>query len=221
MITNVEALSKNIADRLREYAKRNALKCAVIVLDESRASSSMLSVQLCSMAGLNTKCFAPLFKYASRMGKLPRVSVSIDYHPEEVVAASLNYADVNNGLLIGSLNRNDRLNRTYGKWNEGRADLFPIYDLYLSEINQLLRLHGLGDCCREMTSEDEMVEYLDSQHSDIILADEMPNKNKMWFRYTLPQKEYIAKLHAREKKTRHKQVEPGRYLALRQLPYFR
>jgi hypothetical protein len=219
MITNVEALSKHISNQLRDYAKRNAIKCAVIVFDDFRAPSSMLAAQLCSAAGLNTKCFAPFVKHLTCMASMPRVST--DLKTEEAFSTSLNYADAYNGLLIGSLSRNDRLSRTYGKWKEGRADLFPIYDLYLSEINQLLQFNGLGDFCHEMTSIDEVTEYLDAQHPDIILADEMPNKNKMWFRYTMQQKEAIAKLHAREKKTRHKQIDLSRYLALRKLPWFK
>ena len=224
MIANVESTFKHITNQLRDYVKQHALSCAVVVFDARRSSVSILATQLCISARLNTKCFIStdcINKCMPLMKQFSRTNIILHDNDEELFHESIAYADTYNGILIGSLSRNDRFNRAYGKWKEGRADLFPIYELYLSEVNQLLRFNELSAYCHEMTEDDGMVEYLDSQHPDIILADEMPNKNKMWFRYTMQQKEAIAKLHAREKKTRLKQIDPSRYLVLRNLPWFK
>lgn len=113
-------------------------------------------------------------------------------------------------LIIGTINRNEAEHiRSYRKYDDGLADIFPIASLYYSEILELLK---------DMTWEsnpkiDQVLTYSDVEWADrenertkIIVNSDPPNKSRFWFRYTLKQQEILSRLHQREKVTRHKQI---------------
>jgi NH3-dependent NAD+ synthetase len=123
-----------------------------------------------------------------------------------------------NGLIVGSRSKNDLLYRTYNKYGAGNADIFPLADLYKSEIVELFE-YTTAPLCYGATYildkeknkifndiTDLEVEWADGENTrtQIIVSDDSPDKHRDWQRFTLRQRQIVAKLHQLEKLTRHK-----------------
>ena len=85
--------------------------------------------------------------------------------------------------------------------HDSSADLYPLLDLYRSEVIEPL---GLGTYDK-YSAEGEYIDR-ENEKNGIITSDDPPNKHKSWYKYTKDQKILIAKMHAREKATRHKDL---------------
>lgn len=123
-----------------------------------------------------------------------------------------------NGLIVGSRSKNDLLYRTYNKYGAGNSDIFPLLDLYNSEIIQLFEYIATPMCYgatyildkgKNKTFDDITdleVEWADEENirTGIVISDISPDKQRDWQRYTLRQRQIIAKLHQLEKLSRHK-----------------
>jgi hypothetical protein len=113
-----------------------------------------------------------------------------------------------NKILVGSINRtNGLLNRRYSKRsNEALADIYPVYDLYESELEQISNYLNPNIKLPAPYSERESVEWaiLENDRTGIVSNEELPINNEKWFGYSLKQKQIISEMHQREKKTRHK-----------------
>ena len=132
---------------------------------------------------------------------------------EEDVYDATKFAEVTNGLVAGILNRCDiSLLRAYHKYGLALADIFPLADLYYSELVELVAHVGAENTAAPPIFRAglnySLLEWADREnnYSKIIFNEEMPNKVKFWFRYTKPQKEIVSYLHQTEKRTRHKQI---------------
>ena len=123
----------------------------------------------------------------------------------------LKLADVagrRNGIIVGLVNKTyGELGRYYDKFGRGAADIFPLLDLYLSEVDELSGEKLIID------KEAEDLEWCSRNNSNqlrgkigFITNEEPPNHRSDWGLLTVRQKEIVAKLHQREKITRHKDI---------------
>lgn len=107
-------------------------------------------------------------------------------------------AEASNAIVVSSLNRTRGcIERRFDKYMD-TADVYPILSLYHSESSPT-----------EFYLDHELLEAIDrdNKKTNIVTSEESPHKNPEWFRYTFQQKEIVAKLHQREKATRHKSLE--------------
>ena len=105
--------------------------------------------------------------------------------------------DIDLCLVVSPLCRNDGLiRRSFEKHKP--SDVYPLLDLYSSEVCQILGSEFI----------DDGLEFIDRENTKngIITSDVSPLKHKDWFKYTKSQKVLIAEMHAREKATRHKDL---------------
>ena len=118
-------------------------------------------------------------------------------------------ADSENGLVLSGITRTYSLYyRMYSKMSEGLADLFPFFDLEDSE-QAALEAHIWPERDPDsllLTEQSRMLEFCNSTNAlyHIITNDEPPQNNPRWPYFTAIQKRWIADVHFREKKTRHK-----------------
>jgi hypothetical protein len=107
----------------------------------------------------------------------------------------------NNGVVASYLDYTySKYCRVYNKAVVSLMDIFPIKGLLYSEVLQLANISdGLDFVMQEWAINIE-------QRSNIITSNELPNKNVLWPTLTINQKKFIAELHAREKRTRHKEI---------------
>lgn len=114
-------------------------------------------------------------------------------------------------ILVGSINRtNGPLNRQYCKRGlDGLADVYPVYDLYESELEQIAKYMKPDIVLPDRFLDREIVEWAISENdkTGIITKDESPIANEKWFGYSMKQKQIISELHQREKSTRHKALD--------------
>ena len=110
-------------------------------------------------------------------------------------------------LVVSSRCKNNNLFiRDYNKFEP--VDIMPLADFKLSEVEQLYKIisdnvfkpynhNGISQ------QELEWLEELDKK-CQIVTSKQDPTKNSSWFKFTIRQKEIIAKVHQVEKITRHK-----------------
>jgi len=123
-----------------------------------------------------------------------------------------------NGLIVGSRSKNDLLYRTYNKYGAGNADIFPLADLYKSEIIELFEYVATPMCYgatyildkeknKTFTDITDLeVEWADreDERTQVVTSDNSPDRHRDWQRFTLRQRQIIAKLNQLEKLSRHK-----------------
>ena len=139
------------------------------------------------------------------------ISYSQDYeHYNPYVHANIK-AQLYDGVVLSSIDKSTRLyTRSYSKL-EKLSDIFPFFDLNYSNICQIFDSFNFEDIQVLMRMpEDEVLllewcNYIEDQYG-IITSDEAPNKHKRWPYFTTIQKSWIGRIHAREKKTRHKKI---------------
>jgi len=125
-----------------------------------------------------------------------------------------------NGLIVGPENKNDLLIRAYNKYGSSNADILPLSDLYHSEIvelfyfiyhtNRYAKSYIIDKANNELPKYDTITneegEWADRENvrTNIITSEDDPIKHRDWQRYTLRQRQVIAKMHQAEKMSRHK-----------------
>lgn len=116
------------------------------------------------------------------------------------------HANENNGLVIGHTTRTYGLYyRNYHKATDGFADIFPLFDIDDSEVLQMayvinpkLNVSLPEDCDKLDFCNQAEISY------GIITSESPPHTHNHWPYFTMQQKTWIAEIHSREKKTRHK-----------------
>lgn len=116
-------------------------------------------------------------------------------------------------VVVGAINKSHIFSRDYDKHTTGDADIYPIADLYHSEVHELLDYLNESYFITELspsihlTYED--IEWLCRENikKNIITLETRPQEYKRWYTYTKHQKEIISRMHQREKTTRHKSLE--------------
>jgi hypothetical protein len=121
------------------------------------------------------------------------------------------FCENNSCLILSQLTRNRaKIYRDYHK-HLHLGDIYPLLDIYYSEIEYLSSIINKNNSNIILnnsilnTPEYEFC-YMEDEKNSIISSNELPTKNKNWFKYTKNQKELIASLHQREKLTRHKDL---------------
>lgn len=126
------------------------------------------------------------------------------------------FSETSKSIIVSSLTINQaKYCRIYHKHNN-IADLYPIMDLYYSDCLELAKHLGIQNkILDECIMRDAKFDFNSKEHEYcfkeddkyyILTDQESPNKRKDWFKYSKQQKELIAKLHQREKLTRHKEI---------------
>lgn len=214
MILNYEKLTNQVVDWIKDYATNNG-KTSLIVYQCLHDRESMAAAMLCVATRLHTivveshGCTTNLFndsKYNIDHVKTYGHGFSNCFETLRKLANS------NNGLIIDPLTRSHLFCRSYAKNFVG--DMLPFGDLYLTEAialaSNMPQLRGLNEpdtnrLVKEFTPEELEWADRENQIHDIIYSWELdPIKHKEWGRYSMKQKEIIAKLHQIEKMTRHK-----------------
>jgi hypothetical protein len=117
-------------------------------------------------------------------------------------------ASSNYSIIVSPIERTyGYLTREYKKHRSGPRDIFPLYELYMSEIRQIARVLEVSV---DVPSAEEMLAEWAIRENDkngIIEDGASPVVTKNWYRYTIEQKQAISHAHQREKKTRHKIIK--------------
>lgn len=234
MIKDIPSIIKYVSTWIGTYANSNGKNKLVVGI--SSDISSIVTAYFCSKIGLydnviRTTKPSVIGVHLATQSELPNsiklldniCSIEIIPHTENskgsIGIKLLEYTDLHNGLLVGTVNfSNGQLNRGYCKYGpNGLGDIFPILDIYQSEVEQLAETwFGKGAFKSEI---DKNLEWagLENDYTDIINSDIIPSSRADWYRYTLSQKQIISLLHAREKKTRHKSLISKPYCRLRNI----
>lgn len=195
MITNVDLAVKFIAKWLANYAKDNHRKGFVIVHCND-----------CRDTVLNYVCLEATKIHGGL--KFSVVSMESSYPWME----AHNKAEFHEYVVVGPTDRSHGLlSRQYSKVGEGMCDIFPFYDLEYSDIYQIGSsvFPGRHDFEQDITDQDRMLEYCNHVEGlyGIITNENPPHTHPRWPYFLSQQKEYIAKVWEREKRTRHKALD--------------
>jgi hypothetical protein len=190
-----------ISNWIGDYVKNQGLKALVVPYDDTYPS--ILATHLCVKARI--KCNARVICACSDSAPkqlFPSVDV-IYLHsgPQRAIA------EPRDGLVVSDITRTESLARRYHKYNHA-ADIYPIYELFESQVESLVRSELPGVERRPCPERDELEwAILEDSRSGIIKSDVPPQQNKYWFAYTIDQKRIIAKAHDRQRKTLHKTLD--------------
>ncbi len=193
MIVNEGLLIEHLAKWLADYAKQYGK--AVFVTNNKGSRQDAIVTHLCIEA---TKIHSGLKKH--------------NYlHPPtsntEGFAECHYYASEHNGLIVGPIDRTYGLYyRDYSKIGSALADIFPLFDLEYSEIVQLYKFLWNDEYKYNDPPGFQMIEFCNNAERTygIITSENPPHTHSRWPYFTQEQKKWIAIVHQREKRTRHK-----------------
>lgn len=215
MILNHNLVLNKIINFLSDYIKSSNKKSFIIKYNDF--INSALIVYLCVQA--RKKCGATIYVTGSfPVHDLSVILDSVHYigHKEDSI---FDLADINNSLIVSSLDKTRGvITKKFHKYNDA-ADIYPILDLYYSEVIELIDRIFPENEFNKKYPDHELIEWVDREDlkTGIVSSNESPTNNKMWFKYTIPQKEMIAKLHQREKLTRHKRIAGRPFCEIRNM----
>jgi hypothetical protein len=199
VITNVELLVEYLAKWTAEYTKKNGKQLLVLVHSDNRRDT--FTNYICSHA---TKFHSGL-----------RFTAIKNHDANESVLKYIDaytIASQKNGIIIGSIDKGSGLySRIYKKIEYGFMDICPLFDLEYTDIIQatLELFPSRTDWSdNESTEIHRMLEFCNHMEKlyGIITADELPHKHSRWPFLLKQQKDWVAKIHQREKWTRHKKM---------------
>lgn len=219
-VINQKDLCKHICDWIQDYTLKNNKKSLIVGLHNeppwpNNDPGCFLIAYLCSKLSINL--FVRSQYHNVEQDKLIE-TIGIQYYNTTSLdhfrfAANLvEEADYRNGLVVGSINKSAMLTRHYGKYTHALADIFPIADLYESEVRSIV-YSIVGDINTPNTISNLLLDYDEIEWADkennktnIITRDTRPQDDKYWYKYTVRQKEIISRIYQIEKKTRHKSI---------------
>jgi hypothetical protein len=213
MITNQDLLVEYLAQWLAEYLKAAERKVLVVGFNGTRSDALLLHI--CSKA---TEQYGGLVTHALNFPTSPvdintifngKITYSIDRHNDlgYYYLQCHNIAN-ENGIVIGPVDRTFGLYyRSYGKIAEGSADIFPLFDLDYSDIVTITNSlwPNLWEPHLDTVWGIEFCNEVEVMYG-IITCAEPPNRHPHWPYFIQAQKAMIAKVHQREKLTRHKKL---------------
>ena len=225
MIINSAKIINKVTDFLMKYVKQHGKTLFVFEMAEDNPSSQALA-QVC--LNTNVPCLAvvpegytPAHKklniVAYRIPDIQHSSFDLKVDPkivpdrtftlssweERVKYAVIDQiASVCSGVIVGSVTRELLFCRAYHKGCAG--DLLPFADLFLSEILQLYPDVGEHPGTDEFTIEELEWACRENDATNIIESSSDPAKHRSWGRFTLRQRQVVARLNQIEKLTRHK-----------------
>lgn len=216
MILNQNAVLKHISDWLKLYCTENNRKKLVVPV--SGGVNSQLSLMLCQGLGIKTTCVhQEIYEHENILSQLKETCQKYNIELVEPPLLSSMLPELvsisgDNGLIVGSINRNKMLSRHYHKYFDALADIFPIADLFESEVRELvskLDIHlSEQPSCRPQSIELDFDELewgdRENQKYNIIERPQRPETFEKHYKYSKRQREIISLMWQREKKTRHK-----------------
>ena len=217
---SVDLIIEELGKWVGNYIKSSGKKIAVVKWDDS--PNSALAIKVCHKARSfhNTLSISVCIndKFPILEAKVP---CNVYFRDNDCEVAS-----EENGIIIGLCDKTEVLNRNYSKrYDEydnrvnGNADIFPLLDIYHSEVIDLVDTIFPELKVEPLSAEDSMIEWATklNLHNGIVTDTNLPNKHPDWYKFTKNQKEFIAKIHQREKNTRHKCLRNSNYCKLRSL----
>jgi len=207
-------LIEHVASWLAKYMEESGRK--VFIVNYNGARSDALVLKVCSEAtsikkGLSTICLYQDFFPKEFMGRSYKIDIPVipNITGTEYMIAN-KWADDKDGVVIGSVDKTfGKYKRTYTKIEYSLCDIFPLYDLYYSEIIHLTDFIWPDAKWRDAEVDDyKMLEFCVRAENSfgIITSTNPPHKHEMWHTFTGTQKKFVAECQQREKKTRHKEL---------------
>lgn len=246
MLIDPAKITTYITTWLRNYANDNYKKCFVVGVSGGldSAVTAILCIKSGVPTHLyHQKCFIdpeeirdiiPFSPESYRILEEP-IDSNLSYTFAQLHGRLGSIADKETGLLVGTISRTKgNLARFYTKRGDDSADIFPIMDLYKAEIYQLYKYLTNNEFINEsvielhpellkheikLNLEYHDIEWADKENikNNIIERDDLPDRDKLWYRYFLKQKEILFRLHQYEKNTRHKLIAHKPICQLRNL----
>lgn len=221
MIINPSAIISHISNWITNYIVSNGIK--IIIVDINNSIESFLVYKLAANA---TEIIGGKLKLIAVTENIQYIQLANENNIQCIYGIIRNIADINeNSIVLGNIEKTYGLyNRCYNKNKELTADIFPIFDLYYSEIKDLIEFINpelLKNLNVREYSDYSLNEWAIKQENKygIICDDKLPHQHTLWYSFAMKQKEIIAQLHQREKKTRHK-INTRPYCKVRSLEKF-
>lgn len=184
MILNKEITINHLGKWLADYAK-DANK-SLLVLSHNNTNQYTLLNKICTYA----TNFCP----------------GLDIHVHFGTGDQLCEISGDNGLIISDIDKSFGLYyRGYSKLEMSISDLFPLFDLNYSEILELIEEPIVDNSLPEKYELLEWCNLMEERYK-IITSNEVPSKYQRWPFFIQEQKNILAKVYQREKKTRHKMI---------------
>lgn len=210
-----DVLIEYISNWLANYLIDSGRKVFVVKYNETRSDALLLKI--CSEAttlkkGLSTICLYQDTKPQMYLGRAYKLDIphipninDIDY----IIAQK--WADDRDGIVLSSIDKTfGKYYRSYSKTSYSLSDIFPLYDLYYSDIVQITDYLWPDMKFQDIEVDDyKMLEFCIKAENTfgIITSENSPHKHGMWHTFTSTQKRFIGESQQREKKTRHKEVK--------------
>lgn len=217
MITNHELVIEYLAQWLADYAETSGKNTFIVGYRGCRADALLL--EICSRA---RKLNSDISTFAHSC------SLSVDVNDvfrgrsnrilydnmESFYLACHRICEDLNGIIVGPIDRTFGLYyRNHRKRAEGTCDIFPLFDLEYQEIVEITnklwpKIKDWEDNIYDK-SKAPLIEFCNEAESKygIITSEELPNKHPRWPYFIADQKAIIARVHQREKATRHKKID--------------
>jgi hypothetical protein len=214
MITNQDLLIEHLAKWLAEYAKAAGRSVFVVGFDGARSDALLLHI--CSKATENYGGLAThALSFPTSTIEIKNVfNGNVTYSIDSIKNPGYYYLQCHeiahdHGIVVGPVDRTFGLYyRSYGKRAAGSADVFPLFDLEYSEIVEITDSLWPGLWPVESTDIVADIEFCNEAGAmfGIITCEESPHRHPRWPYFIHTQKAMIAKVHQREKLTRHKKM---------------
>jgi hypothetical protein len=213
---NHSFIIEHLAIWLATYIKNAGRNVFVVGFNGTRSDALLL--QICSKA---TENYGGLSTHALAFGTKSiditkvfngKITHCIDKESIEYYYLGCHDIANNNGIVVGPVDKSfGKYSRNYGKRAEGSADVFPLFDMNYSDIINItdsLWPNLWPEC--NTASDLEFCNNAESLYG-IITCEESPHKHSRWPYFIQNQKSIIAKVHQREKLTRHKDLSNKPY----------
>jgi hypothetical protein len=185
MIRNKSGTIKHIVSWIADYIKNNSIQSAAVI--EATYNDRVVDILLRSAAD-------------RVQGNISIKTVPVDANPVAFDILKLKQQD---HLIVSGLDLTaSDYCRQYNKAEQFLCDIFPLKDLLYSEVLELGNYLGIDISAKGLEGY-ELYEW-GFNYLDMIKSENFPNRDSRWKLLTKSQKEFIAKIHAREKSTRHK-----------------
>jgi hypothetical protein len=225
MIVDSEKTQRRIVGFIKSYAKDHGKTLLVLEMSDDNPASKALA-ELCLKTNIHTLAVVPEnfkpdirklnvvvhrnadvtnysfdLKVSSKI--IPDNEASLRPWNEMVKYAIMSQvASTCNGIVVSSITKELLFGRTYQKGCLG--DILPLADLYLQEVLELYP--GIEGQWQgpEFTSQELEWACRENDTTHIIESSDDPTKHRDWGRFTLRQRQMVARLNQIEKLTRHK-----------------
>lgn len=198
MITDEKAVIKFIAEWLASYTKQAGITMVIANDRGVSLAADAVTIHLCREA-------------AREISGLKVHVNKVDLYRDTDTTSFMwcvKYASEHNGIVVGPTDKTYGLyTRGFDKHGEALADIFPLFDLELSDVDKLYKSMKI-DGKLKYPDGYQSIEFCNEAEEKygIITRDDPPHTHPRWAYFTTEQKRSIALVHQREKKTRHKKM---------------